>query len=156
MKSILIQAEVNDILSTLCFRFSALTSLRSMAQLLWHLVPNISHHLGVCKYETCVLLIDRWTTFLCSFLSFVYSFCFIHILRKSTSFDYIVLKDYSVCPSPCRKPKLIAVSVAGKRERQVSEVSRHFEIETLKTDGLHVIMGDHFVAGGKLFCFSST
>ena len=112
---------------------------------------------GLCKYETCVLQNDRWTTFVCSFLSFVYSFCFIYILRKSTSFDYIVLKDCSVFPSPCWKPKLIAVSVAGKREWQVLEVSRHFEIETasLKTGGLHVIMGDHFVAGGEFFSFSS-
>jgi hypothetical protein len=84
------------------------------------------------------------------FVSFIFS--------KSTSFDYIVLKDYSVSLSPCRKPKLIAVSVAGKRERQVPEISRHFERETasLKTDGLHVITGDHFVAGGEFFCFSST
>jgi len=69
-----------------------------------------------------------------------------------------VLKDCSVSPSPCWKPKPIAVAVAGKREWQVPEVSRSFEIETasLKTDGLHVIMGDHFVAGGEFFCFSST
>ena len=49
MKSILIQTEMNDILPTLCFYFSALTSLRSLALLLWHLVANVSHHLGVCK-----------------------------------------------------------------------------------------------------------
>jgi len=81
-----------------------------------------------------------------------------YILRKSTSFDYIVLKDCCVSPSPCWKPRLIAVAVTGKREWQVPEVSRHFEIETasLETDGLYVIMGDHFVAGGEFFCFSST
>lgn len=69
-----------------------------------------------------------------------------------------MLEDCSLFPSPCLKPKLIAVAVAGKRELQVPEVSRHFEIETasLKTDGLHVIMGDRFVAGGEFFCFSST
>ena len=129
-----------------------------MALLLWHLVANISHHLDVCEYETCLLQIDRCITFLCSFLCFVYSLCSIYILRKSTSFDYIVLQDCSVSPSTCWKPKLIAVAVAGKREWQVLEVSRHFEIETasLNTDVLHVIMGDHFVAGGEFFCFSST